>query len=548
MIYNTSMVSYEAVQKILGISEDVDLSIEDMKKRIIISFLPTKRHASQVVEKFVCELNIALKELGVKVINFHDAWEYVPVTNRIRRFFKYATNNCIYMFRSILKLPQSNFWLSYKAISKLCAHRRIKKNISIICIGEQDVDDLAMQYIASFKTNSIITILDMPKDITEMSNFVDHFNASMSLFAYHMTNVVIGVSSTNWLIYNFNLSHPIYKYPDSNFKHNILHNIIPKLAAPITPHKLSDFIIEKNRFSIADQEISSGVSDMVSGAKLFSKTNLYPDGKKIDDLPFREDFHKLIGKLHLDNRSGMSFGYLSHQLPTKADIVVSLSDFRKQNPDAFETKDYYVDRHGKIYILHKIAEKLVVISVPDVWVLTLKSGADKTNFKPNSDIIKLGLVNGILKIQLPHGSDIDNTYKPSFDTKVILAHSLCNILLAGVAKYSNRISDYVEKIENEGFSTSHWHGYFNKDILPKNVLTYGRGNLPVSCSSPQSAIYAFEGKFYNIIDKIEHIDKHSGDIHIEPHHGINVSYHGIENLAKFIIDNPNSTTLGNKYL
>lgn len=542
------MISNNAICKILGIEESVDLKLADMISKVKIALSPNKDNASDLVLQFTEELKKTFSEMGVEIIPYEDIWEIVPNKKRLKRLFKYSINNIIYLIRYILKRSQISFFISFRSMKVLCSRKKIKSGITVICSGEQSVEKLQMQHISSFKTNSIVTIVDIPGKITESNDFIEHFDTSMSLFAHHMTNIIIGVNSKNWLVYNFNASHPIYKYPDDNFKEHILKSLIPKLAAPISPHKLKDFLINESRFKVSDNVYSKAISEMVNSAKLFMKTNLYPEGKKIDDLPFRDNFHKLIGKIHLDNRSGMSFGFIAYQLPTKLIPATNLDTFKKINKEAFINDDYYVDGNNNLFILHKIKDFKIVLQVPDVWVLTIKSGASKTNFNPNSDLIKIGLLKGKLAMELPDGLNIDNTYKPSFDTKVILAHAVSNALIAQVAKYLERWNDYVKKIENHGFSISHWHGYVNKECLMKNIVMYGKDNPHVSCSSPQSAVYAFSGKYENILDQILDIDEFNGDIHIEPHHGINVSYHSMVDLVKYIIDNPDFTKLGNKYL
>ncbi len=548
MIYNNDMISYEAYKKILGISEDVDITIDQMQKKIIIAFYPHKDKASKNVLRFESDFKSSLNDLNIQTLPFDDIWENVGVLKRIKRFSKYIINNIVCFIKTVLNINRSDVILPLSTIIKLAGKKKIKKNISIVCIGEQNPDDLVMQYISNFKTNSIITILDMPSSIDENTDFSDHFNQSMKLFAYHMTNIVICVNDKNWLIYNFNASHPIYSYPDKKLSEHIRNSLIPKLAAPISPHRLADFIIDEAEFDYKQTDISSAVIDMIEGSKMFSNTGLYPAGKSIDELPFRRAFHKHIGKLHLDNRNGMSFGYFAYQLPSKLEDIITLKEFRKIFPSAFDHNDYYVSDKGKIYVSLSVNNEQLVMPIPDAWVISLKSGSDKTNINPQKDLIKMGLINGKLMMQWPKNTKIDNTYKPSFDTKVILAHCVGNIMIAQVFKYFNKSGDFVNQVKEIGYSINHWHGYFNPELLMKNVYVYGSNNPHVSCSSPQSAIYALEGKLTCILGNIDIMSSYHGDIHVEPHHGINVSFYSLVELAKYIQNNPESTKLGNKYL
>src|SRR5205823_2027516 len=135
-----------------------------------------------------------------------------------------------------------------------------------------------------------------------------HFNTALSLFAYHMTNIVLAVNEKKWLLYNFNASHPIYDV-DNNFKEDVLHALIPKIAAPIRAHRYSEFIIREQAFDIDDQEHSMFVDDLVEGSRIFDSTGLYPKGKKISDLNFRNKYYRWIGQIHLDHRNCMSYGF-----------------------------------------------------------------------------------------------------------------------------------------------------------------------------------------------------------------------------------------------
>ena len=237
-------------------------------------------------------------------------------------------------------------------------------------------------------------------------------------------------------------------------------------------------------------------------------------------------------------------------MPFNLSEVYSIDEFRVMYQDSFVSGDYYVNEIGKIYILVNIDNKEIVLEVPEVWVMTLRSGSDKTNFNPAKDLIKLGLVGGTMYMQYPSGLKISSEYKPSFDTKVILAHAVGNVMIASILDYFDKNNKFSNNSKKNGLSISHWHGYFHPKQIPHGLTMYGLSNPHVSCSSPQSAVYALSGKLVAFFDYFKHNkhDEYIGDIHIEPHHGINVSYPSLTELAEYILNNPDSTVLGNKYL
>lgn len=546
------MISQEAVQKILGIEEKTYITPTEMADKLNITFYPKRGSGiSKNVDDFNDKLIKAFNDLKVNIVPYSESLEKVQLKKRIKRFIKLNLNNLLWIFRKLIQKPQTSFYINFKSILRMTGPFRIKKGISVVSLGEQPSDCLPMQYISNFKDNTVVTIIDFPNNINPESTFIEHFDTAMSLFAFHMTNIVIAVDKEKWMLYNFNASHPIYKLDDGKFKEHLLNALIPKIVAPISPHRFSEFKISNEKFNINDDKSKEIINDLISGSTLFNRTNLYPKGKKIDDLPFRDNFHKLIGKMHLDNRSGMSFGFFAKQMPTELSIPIKKSEFiKKAGRDVFEYNDYYINDMGEIYTLIEIDgfDEPYSIKVPDVWVMSLRSGSDKTHIIPEKDLLKLGLKNGKMWMEFPEGLEVDNDYKPSFDTKVILAHAVGNAILASIMKFNNSNPNYVNNIEKKGISISHWHGYFNEKCIPDGFMVHGGNNPHVACSSPQSAIYALMGKLSSFVDVNKSKLNYNGDIHIEPHHGTNISYPSLVSLAEFLINNPEASVLGNKYI
>jgi len=328
----------------------------------------------------------------------------------------------------------------------------------------------------------------------------------------------------------------------------LLESFIPKIAAPIIPPKISDFEISNVTYNVGDEKHSEYVQDIVESGALLEKTNLYPPGKSVDDMSFRNEFYKWIGKIHLDQRNGMSYGFLARQMPSKLSDVYSNEEASKKFKNYSKTKGYFYENE-ELYIKTNIEKQTICLKVPEVWVLTQRSGSKKTAIEPSKDIIKMGLVNGVMKLQLPEGmKKMPDVYKPSFDTQVILAHSVGNAVLASISTYLNKNLDFAKHFESSGLSLAHWHGYINPEHIPDGWHVHGQFNPHVSCSSPQSAHYALSGKINVFQHAIRHNDNYLGDIHIEPHHGINITYWSLRDLGTFLNSSDKISTLGNKYL
>lgn len=540
-----TFLNQKTIQEILGIKEVVYTTPLEMADHMNITFFPyVGSGLSKDITDFNEKLKATFKELNVNIVPYEESLTKVPLLKSLKSVLKVLLNNIIYTGRSILGFSQKSHYFNLGVISYLFKRTKIKKGISVVVLGEQDSKNLPMQYIYSFKDNSVITILDFPKNINEKSTFHQHFDEALKLFAHNMTNIVIGVDSEKWLLYNFNASHPTFLV-NENFKENVLHALVPKIVAPIRPYTLSEFVISNNHFSVVDDFYKKQVEDLVNGALVFNKTNLYPAGKKIDDLPFRNNFYRWIGKLHLDNRNGMSYGFLAMQLPGEVYPLEKETDFIKKYGEKIDQSFVYYKENLHIKIVLNGAA--FWLRVPDVWVLSQKSGSDKTHINPQKDLIKLGLSNGKMYLESQFDSVIDNDYKTSFDTQVILAHSVGNAIIASILNHLKPESEFLKRYKNFGISISHWHGYIHPEHVQMGWYVHGVANPHVACSSPQSAIYALAGKMSSFSESLDSNLEYKGDIHIEPHHGTNICYTSISELANYLVNNPTASILGNSY-
>ena len=480
------------------------------------------------------------------MLEYESCLEKVLLRKRAKRVIGVLLNNINYLIFAKFRKNKNIFFIPLESLKRIVRGQRLRRGVSVIALGSLDPDYLPMQFISSFKSNSVIHIVKFPVEDFEKSGFHAHYEKAMGLFAHHMANIVIGVSSKKWILYNFNASHPIFSIED-NFKNHVLKALVPKIYAPISPNLISEFNILSRRFSPLDKHHYPTVNHIKDMAQGLSTTGLFSEGKKINDVPFRDNFHKFIGKLHLDNRNGMSFGFIAEQMPTKLSELVEM-DYESYSK---KDKDYYFSE-GKLFIVVALdleaGTKYYSMMVPDVWVMTLRSGSNKTNFDINNDLLKIGLVGGRMCMQFPEGVKITGDYKPSFDTKVILAQAVGNAITATIHRYIFNKSVFARAVEDRGIPIVHWHGYINPDKKMEGVLEYGRSNPHVACSSPQSAIYSLNGKLEKILKSIYRQEDLLGHVHIEPHHGINISHINMTSFIEAVQANAEITALGNKYL
>ncbi|MDX9913989.1 MAG: hypothetical protein RBS77_05420 [Candidatus Moranbacteria bacterium] len=530
---------------VLGLKENIPLTTIDMAKNLRITFFPYKSNEiSNNIENFAEILRKSLINSGVNILPFDECLMRPTIKESIKRLFLFI--KIIFRIRQLVMSDgreMSPYHFSVKYFLDFVFGRKIKRGIAMIMLGSGKEYSLPMDYVTSFKDNPIVTILD--KRIKDDSNFSSHMEEALNLFSWNMTNLVVTVDDRTWTVYSFNLSNPVYEL-SNDFEHNIINSLVTKISAPVIPPRLSEFIIKKEGFNLDDESIKPFINDMVYSGTNFKKTNLFPDGKKLNDLRFRNYFYRLIGSMHLDDRSGMSYGYLARQLPLKVPLARKIEDVPHGLSSALNQKEF-CEYAGERFLKFHIADDTLVISIPDVYVITSRSGSNKTELNPHKDIIKIGLSNGNMILETPVGVELDDDYKPSYDSRVILAHALANALLASIIHFYDNDNDFLKIFEKNGLAIAHWHGYLNVKKIPAGYIYYGQNNPSVSCSAHQAAIYAFNGKIDNAIKHFLKAGNYIGDIHIEPHHGINITFSSLMELSEFLIEEKKSE-LGNQYL
>lgn len=521
-------ISLDAIQKILGINEDVPVTPEEMAKMIRVTFYPWHNHkVSNNIVAFSEKLRSAFLELGVEVVPYDQAFGGMSLKRKLK----------IILAVLMGKMPKG-----------VKIGKKIKEGIAVITLGEGLTGKLAMDNIMGFAKNTVITILDMPEGIDSETEFHKHFDTAMNLFAYHMTNIAIVVNEKIWIPYNFNASHPVYTL-QNNFKEDILKGLIPKIAAPIKPPKLREFTVLEDRFDPYDTKHKKLVDDFLENGTTLEKTGLYPPGKLLNDLPFRNEFYRWIGKIQLDDRNGMSFGFLARQMPLTLSKVLSLEELSDQaGVDLNNKLGEVVSLLDKDYLLLEAGGRRIALEIPEVWVITQRSGSKKTNINPDKDLLKMGIKSGRMLMQVPQNLELTPSYKPSFDTKVILAHAVANALIGMILKDRNPDDTFAKNLEENGMAIAHWHGYINPAAVPAGWSIFGENNLPVSCSTYQSAIFALSGKIQNFLKLFAENIEYKGDIHIEPHHGSNICTASLKALGDFLTHREDVSKLGNYYL
>lgn len=502
------MLSAEAIGKIVGLDDNLITDHKEMGKELKVTFFPFEGNVQPHTRKFYEKLREAFIANGVTVVPFNEA---------------------------LMKLNK----------------RKIKKGIHLIVLGDQDIEHMPAEFLVSYDS-LILNVVDdndyVAKDYIHKS-FEEQANYGQALLTWHFANFIIGVDENHWIPFGATGLNDVY---DTNygeeFNDAILRTVISKMYAPIKPTPLSEFDIVKKGFRPEDDSISMFLDDLVKGSKIFADTNLMNYHYSVKDVKFKKESFRKIYKIMLDNREGIHFGYISRQLPTELSEVHKWDDVDSSLRNAFKDKDYAF--HNKqLYVKLTINGEEVYLKVPDVYTLTSVSGTDKVNLS-YKDVVKMGLKSGKMSLQFEKDAKISKEHmRASFDTKVILANAVSTAIYASILKYVNPTAYYPKMLEKYGIALAHWHGYVKPELIPAGWEIYG-GQFPVfMCSAQQAAVYGFIGKsqaFLKHIKKTQGFELR-GDIHVEPDHGVNMTWDSVVGLGEFLVENEGVAKIGTEY-
>jgi len=490
-------LSEEAVRSILGIQQAVPLSPEAMAESLRVTFYPVSS-ASDRVTAFARRLRQALASRKVNIVEYEQALA-AGVDG---------------------KLPDG---------------------LVIITAGDLQTGDLPVDHVSNLRTTTVVSIINGPCPADNEDGLQERLNSIVRTLAWSIIQGVIYVDDSSWTICTMN-GAVIKCKDDSSFVPDVFSKLVPKLAAPVVPPHSADFDFHEGALDLSSEKYSPYVNDFTESGELWARTGLMLFHTSLESLTFRNRYYRRIAAAYLDHRSGMSYGFLARQIPTPVKPACTVEEADK----IFGTFDWNATGlrriEDRLFAALNVNGATLVAEVPDVSVLTTRSGCDKSHIDAHRDIILMGLSRGKVMFETPRGISPRIDCKPSYDTQTILSHAVGNSLVASVqARVSPRAS-FVTMFQKSGMALAHWHGGVNHAVLPQGYFVHGENNPPVSCSTHQASIFALTGKMSTLKRSLDQQVEFQGDVHIEPHHGINVTGGSLVALAQWVLRNIESLT------
>jgi len=377
-------------------------------------------------------------------------------------------------------------------------------------------EDYAAKYVDNPSKTQVIVITNIDRDfINPLIPYKEKINIGLNTLIRTFSEIVIGVSSDKISILNMNLSDSIFRRNEiANF---VLKSLIPKVFVPIAPLLLSRFEVEQY-----NPQESIYAAKLVKLGQELASTDLFPPGFKLDKVIKRKSHRDIVSTI-INGRTGVSYGFVAYAEPPQyfGEIEITKNEWENLLPvPGFSSHEIRQNDKGRRYAKIKKLEEYVFRQIPDIWLVSSRSGSNKTNLNIADDAIRIGLKDK-LYLQLPKviRSELVDM-KPSYDIYVMLAISLSAAL-------------YTPELIKDGAPIVHFHGYPALDWFKSNEHCVGVDNPSVPCGTYESGVFNFLGISSLANQQQSNISLVSL---IEPDHGANFIAHDLEYLVQRLKD------------
>ena len=457
----------------------------EMAKRVRVTFRPLPRnYGNQIVIKFRENLENKLKEHGVQVIPWDEAAE-VPdgLLSKVLRTRKVKRNiHAVVDVRRDYSLARTFF----SGIAERMYGYLRKPDMSVMEILRVSgwADDFTARYVQDPFNTQIITLMPLEPEFADQSTTYDRKIAiGMQNLIATMSEIIMGIAPEKFSLVNMNLSDSIYL--NEEIDDFVLNSLIPKIYAPIKPPVLNRF--KKGEY---DPEQSVFPKQLAELGRLVKSTDLFPQGSKFSEKVKRQSHRDVVEKI-LEGRTGVSYGFIALAEAPKYEgrVTISKSTWSKlKKVESVDDGMVRENKNGRWYVRTVIRGKEIFQQVPDVWITTSRSGSNKTNLDPNSDIVRIGVIKGKLHLETPKGVDLHRKdIRPSFDTYVILAQAVATAL-------------YAPDLIKDGLPILHFHGYPDPNWFEKSEYHAGAGNPSLPCGTVEAALLNYSA-IYELANK-----------------------------------------------
>ncbi|WP_199912109.1 hypothetical protein [Nodularia spumigena] len=496
-----------------------------MAQQLKVTFKPLpKNYKNSEILQFRQELENHFREYGVKIVPWEQAtteFNYDIVFPIINRKKSLKIRGIIAEIHAVIDVENPPSFMRKVGILAAetwykfyCDWIFKKREVSVVNIAKFSswAEDHAAKYVEDPTNTQVIVLSKIDHDFINQSiPYQEKINIGLNTLVRTFSEIVIGVAIDKISILNMNLSDSVF--PKQEIEEFVLKSLIPKVFVPISPLLL-------NRFQIGEYqpEKSSYAKNLVKLGQELALTGLFPPGFKLNEVIKRKS-HRDIVNVIVNGRTGVSYGFVAYAEPPQyfGAREIKITEWESLSPvEGFSSNELRQNEKGRRYLKTKIQGEDVFQQIPDIWLVSARSGSNKTNLNIASDVIRIGLKEK-LYLELPEGIQTNQVdIKPSYDIYVMLAISLSAAL-------------YAPNLIKDGAPIVHFHGYPAFDWFKPHEYCVGVDNPSVPCGTYESGIFNFLG-----ISSLANQGKTNMSLVslVEPDHGTNFIADDLEYLVE----------------
>jgi hypothetical protein len=507
------------------------ISPEQMARQLRVTFrpLPTNYAVADVLQ-LRTELEQQLQACGVTIVDWNQAtrdyayqlplpglpWRPQITTRAVKANISAVID---------VERPVTSLWGKFKVWAAECfywAYRKIfmgKTPLSVTKIAQLiNWAEPNIQALEDPTNTQVIALTPLnPEFVNPDLAYPKKIPIGVGTLVRTFAEIVVGVSPQQLSILNMNLSDSVYRRQDlADF---VLKSLVPKIFVPILPLPLSRFQV--GEFDPTQSDAAIALRDM---GRNLAPTGLLPAGFKIDDVIQRRS-HRDIVDWMANGRTGVSYGFICYIEPPQyyGDPEVSAEIWATLTPvPGFNPAELRQNASGRRYLRTQNQGIERFQQIPDLWLVSSRSGANKTDLNLENDILRVGLQDRLL-LQLPlklsrglAGTAVAREIKPSYDTYVMVAVALAAAL-------------FTPDLLAQGAPLIHFHGYPAPSWFQAEEYFSGTHNPSVPCGTYESGVFNFLG-LMNLTRQ------HGNAIQlaalIEPDHGTNILARDVSTLLQ----------------
>lgn len=465
-------VEIGAIRVLLGLKRPVPVTLQEMCRSLRVFFIPGSRQSPRL-RSFGQKLQQAFVELGVRILEYQEAFD--------------SSGNLI-------------------------------EGVVPIFVGERQLDTAMLEQLPlqNLYSSQMVGIFDRPSPLNEQHSLQERLDAVVEVMTDHLVTQCIFITDERWCLCTMNGA--VANYDNSpSLTADVETALVPKLAARVMPPRVSDITCRYETLDLSAPEYRGIVTDFQKSIEVWAESGLITAHTSVSRMQFRSQMHRLVVTSYLDDRSGMSYGFLAWQLPSECEPAVKLESFK-----ADWGNGSVAERDGRRWVKVIVDGHSYAVPIPEVSVLCTRSGFRKDQMNPARDLVRMTLSGGQILMDTPPGITRPEDCRPSYETLSILGIAAGNCLVAGILNAIQPDSRFARTLLTSGLSLSHWHGYLQVNGDPEGYSRHGTENPGVCCSTHQSAVYALNGKFKALNHALQSNREYRGDVHLEPHHGTNL--------------------------